>query len=510
MLRRVPVNRVVLAVFLPLLLAALAVTVNNAMVNTIAFQGSVDNVDLRYGVDSYSGTPAFIVHYMGNYTIHLSHGEAELVNVTYREDATYYIDRSRVDNRTLAKYRLGRNGFIHIMCLDTPGVYFIGRSGVEELLHGDNYIDLVVGNKHVKARYIRVGDKIIVYRGTDYTALKKLGNVREEVVLARIGAYNGSSSISLDSLPVSVMYHSGTGIALRIGFENDTVRLTARLENYDEPSVAKPIVLSHEAIRLTSIDYGKHVILGVGLWFAAMVVWMIMLGLTKKHRLPRKPLCLAGSAAVVIGVAVSLLHAASWGPAAAFLGLSLCILSLTGMGRDEDYLAALSASGFLVLALFQLIIPVYFTGSLYKLGIEAGVAQLTDTNVTADNLVAKGISPLLISGIGAYYVAGLINVLSYTALLATVALVLLLATDLRGRGARLALGAVAIAATVVLAAHLSLLPLRLGDFTGMFSEEPNGVSALIPYAYLGVHDLAGYITLLIIALTITIRPRSMK
>ena len=378
---------------------------------------SVYPIYLGYNCSSSIGTFQFAVLYNVNLTLVIERpGRIFIKNMYYNMSVTYYVPKSKINKALLEKLYLDKDRFKKVFLIDKPMMYYIGEKPLLKLLHTTNMVSIRVGNETVQYPYIVLDGYAMILRGTDTVSLAKLAGTSLSVVIVRVAPLiNGEPPKSITYYNRTLYYLKHNGLLYKIIYDTGISQqtLTLQLTNYTGLNAEKFLLITNMYERLSEIDYPKFILFNAAMFFAVLIIWSILIGGLENKR-PGRKWGFAGFVSLLLSLAVifiSMYYGLPYSSAIYFfltaIGLIAVCLAVRDMICDTAYfLSALTVPALLVISFVNALLPIWFHGSLYKLGIESGVLNPVYTNVTASMLLGLGLPNIVILKEVAYYYLG--------------------------------------------------------------------------------------------------------
>ncbi len=413
---------VILSLALPLILYPLVLGLNIDVYSRITYNEIGYPLVLHYNVSGSSSTLQFSVLYNGSFTLYIDRDKIEVRELRFNYSITYYVSKKQVNQTLLNKTLIDTVKFTRLFLLSKPRIYDPGIEGVSKLLSGSEKIDIWTGNGYVKHNCLYLDHNVIVIlRGMDTVSLPKIGLFTTSIVLVRVREFNGSPPRDLAEYPLSLKIHRYTGVVLEAEYSSSDglTKINAVLDNYDHPPLRDYMLYSSIYERISDIDYGKHILFNVMLYFVVIAVWSLFVGGFEQREFGRKTRIIMFLTALILLFTPFLLYfgvTCIYVAVLYYLSLMLFIVSLSIYVMEADkysgYNLLLCGSGLFVVLMYVLLLPVFYNGSLFKIGLENGVVQQNETISSINDLISRGIEPVIVARENLYYsVEGVVAVL---------------------------------------------------------------------------------------------------
>ena len=380
-------------------------------------EASVYPIYLGYNCSSSIGTFQFAVLYNVNLTLVIDRpGHILVKNMYYNVTTTYYVPKTRINKELLNRLYLDKDMFEKVFLIDKPMMYYIGEKPLLELLHTTNTIPIQVGNETVQYPFIIYNGYAMILRGTDTVSLKKLSGTSLSVVIVRIAPLiNGEPPRNITYYNRTIYYLKHNGLLYKITYDTGISQqtLTLQLTNYTGLNAEKFLLITNMYERLSEIDYPKFILFNAAMFFAVLIIWSILIG-GLENKKPGRKWGFTGFVSLLLSLVVifiGMYYGFPYSSAIYFfltaIGIiTICLAIRDLIGDTAYFLSALTVPALLVISFINALLPVWFHGSLYKLGIESGVLNPVYTNVTASMLLGLGLPNIVILKEVAYYYLG--------------------------------------------------------------------------------------------------------
>ncbi len=412
-------HTVLIAIIIPLLIYPALVAYDLSAAETLQHDPSLYPLNLTYRINSDQrvlATLQFAILYNVSYTLR-AHSEDNVVlsNYSYDREEVFYVKPENVNKTLYDKLLIDRDEMYRLLLLDQPGLYFLGKDKLNDLINSPDTIGVRIGDNVIQHRYIIIGNIVLIYRTTDIEKINWLGNTSYSIIItraARLGR-DGEVPTNIDDYNLTIYYLKYSGLALQVIYN---CRYTGQslgftLEGAHNMDVKKYLLLSSLYERIVDVDTGKFIAFNLVLFFITIITWSIMIGYFENKKYTRKSwvIGLFGLlVALTTYIAAVMFNAYQYLPLL-YIGLATAlapIVLLVSKGEERNKLlhpGLLCVSTLIVLGLYSFLIILWFPGSIFKIGLETGLMNQTETNITIQTLLARGIEPLLFSKEYAYY-----------------------------------------------------------------------------------------------------------
>lgn len=360
------------------------------------------------------GTFQFAVLYNVNLTLAINRpGHITVKNICFNVSTTYYVPRTKINETLYKKLYLDEKRFEHIFLLDNPKMYYVGEKSLLDLLHTTSTIPIRIGNETVNYPYIIYDGYAMILRGTDTVSLKALAGTSLSVVIVRIAPLqHGGPPTDISYYNRTIYYFKHNGLLYKITYDTGISQqtLTLQLFRYMGLNAEKFLLITNMYERLSEIDYPKFILFNAAMFFVILILWSLLIG-GLENKKPDRRWGFIGFLSLMLSlmvVFIGVFYGFSYASAIYFFlvvigAITICLAIREHVSDTTYFLATLSVPPLLILSFINSLLPTWFHGSLYKLGIESGILDPVYTNVTASMLLGLGLPRIVILKEVAYY-----------------------------------------------------------------------------------------------------------
>ncbi len=369
-------------------------------------------LDLRYSTlegENTVSTISFAITYNISYVLRAENiYDVKLLVFNYTCNKVQYMNKI---NKTLyEQLYLTKDKAYEELLLNSPKIYFIGKETLRNLINSKDTIGIRIGNNVVEHKYIVIDDYVLIYRTNTIVKIPWLGNTSFAAIVVRVARINHNKiPTNMNDYKLTLYYIEQNGLAYKIiyGFGVEGQNIELELRDNNNYNLDKYLSLTSIYERISSVDFGKIIDFNIVLFFIAVIAWSILVEYFENFRASKKSL-IVGFSALVIATLSYFLIITMFNPyllPIMFIGLTISMIPLLVVPNNKNslFIGSLIISCFIVLSLYTILLLIWVPGSIYKIGIEAGIINPTETGVNINLLLEKGLKPVIILKEYAYY-----------------------------------------------------------------------------------------------------------
>ncbi len=369
-------------------------------------------LDLRYSTlegENTVSTISFAITYNISYVLRAENiYDVKLLVFNYTCNKVQYMNKI---NKTLyEQLYLTKDKAYEELLLNSPKIYFIGKETLRNLINSKDTIGIRIGNNVVEHKYIVIDDYVLIYRTNTIVKIPWLGNTSFVAIVVRVARINHNEiPTNMNDYKLTLYYIEQNGLAYKIiyGFGVEGQNIVLELRDNNNYNLDKYLSLTSIYERISSVDFGKIIDFNIVLFFIAVIAWSILVEYFENFRASKKSLII-GFSALVIATLSYFSIITMFNPyllPIMFIGLTISMIPLLVEPNNKNslFIGSLIISCFIVLSLYTILLLIWVPGSIYKIGIEAGIINPTETGVNINLLLEKGLKPVIILKEYAYY-----------------------------------------------------------------------------------------------------------
>jgi len=369
-------------------------------------------LDLRYSTlegENTVSTISFAITYNISYVLRAENiYDVKLLVFNYTCNKVQYMNKI---NKTLyEQLYLTKDKAYEELLLNSPKIYFIGKETLRNLINSKDTIGIRIGNNVVEHKYIVIDDYVLIYRTNTIVKIPWLGNTSFAAIVVRVARINHNEiPTNMNDYKLTLYYIEQNGLAYKIiyGFGVEGQNIVLELRDNNNYNLDKYLSLTSIYERISSVDFGKIIDFNIVLFFIAVIAWSILVEYFENFRASKKSLII-GFSALVIATLSYFSIITMFNPyllPIMFIGLTISMIPLLVEPNNKNslFIGSLIISCFIVLSLYTILLLIWVPGSIYKIGIEAGIINPTETGVNINLLLEKGLKPVIILKEYAYY-----------------------------------------------------------------------------------------------------------
>ncbi len=369
-------------------------------------------LDLEYSTlegENTVSTISFAIIYNISYILRAENiYDVKLIEFNYTCNKIQYINKI---NKTLyEELYLTKDETYEELLLNSPKIYFIGRETLDNLINSKDTIGIRIGDNIVEHRYIIIDNYVLIYRTNTIVKIPWLGNTSFAAIVVRVARINQNKiPTDMNDYKLTIYYIEQNGLAYKIiyGFGVEGQSIVLELRDNNNYNLDKYLSLTSIYERISSVDFGKIIDFNIVLFFIAVIAWSILVGYFENFRASKKSLII-GFSALIIATLSYFSIITMFNPylfPIMFIGLTITMIPLLVEPNNKNnlFIGSLIISSFIVLSLYTILLLIWVPGSIYKIGIEAGIINPTETGVSIKLLLEKGLKPIIILKEYAYY-----------------------------------------------------------------------------------------------------------
>ncbi len=369
-------------------------------------------LDLEYSTvegENTVSTISFAIMYNISYVLKAENiYDVKLLVFNYTCNKVEYMNKI---NKTLyEQLYLTKDKAYEELLLNSPKLYFVGKETLKSLIDSKDTIGIRIGDNVVEHKYIIIDDYVLIYRTNTVVKIPWLGNTSFSAIVVRVARINHNKvPTNMSDYKLTLYYIEQNGLAYKIVYEFGVggQNIVLELRDNNNYNLEKYLSLTSIYERISSIDFGKIIDFNIILFFTAVMVWGILVGYFENFKASKKSLII-GFSALIIATLSYFLIITMFNPyllPIMFIGLTISMMPLLIVPRNKNnlFIGSLIISCFIVLSLYTVLLLVWVPGSIYKMGIEAGIINPTETGVSINLLLERGLKPVIVLKEYAYY-----------------------------------------------------------------------------------------------------------
>ncbi len=369
-------------------------------------------LDLEYSTlegENTVSTISFAITYNISFILKaLNTYNVKLVEFNYTYNKIIYV--SRINKTLYEELYLTKDEAYKDLLLNSPEIYFIGRKMLDNLINSKDTIGIMIGNNVVEHKYIVIDNYVLIYRTNTIVKIPWLGNTSFAAVVVKVAQINhGKIPTNINEYKLTIYYIKQNGLAYRIiyGFGVEGQSITLELKDDNNYNIEKYLSLTSIYERISDVDFGKIIDFNIVLFFLVIITWSILVGYLENFKASKRSLIIGFSALIIATLSYFSIIITSnpYLLPVMFIGITISMIPLLVEPYDKSSLftGALIISCFIVLSLYTILLLIWVPGSIYKIGIEAGIINPTETGINIKLLLERGIKPVIILKEYAYY-----------------------------------------------------------------------------------------------------------
>ncbi len=369
-------------------------------------------LDLEYSTlegENTVSTISFAIIYNISYVLRAENiYDVKLIEFNYTYSKVLYV--TKINKSLYEELYLTKDEAYKELLLNSPKIYFIGRETLDNLINSKDTIGIKIGDNIVEHRYIIIDNYVLIYRTNTIVKIPWLGNTSFAAIVVRVARINHNKiPTNMNDYKLTIYYIEQNGLAYKIiyGFGVEGQNIVLELRDNNNYNLDKYLSLTSIYERISDVDFGKIIDFNIVLFFIAVIAWSILVGYFENFRASKKSLII-GFSALIIATLSYFSIITIFNPyllPIMFIGLTISMIPLLVEPNNKNnlFIGSLIISSFIVLSLYIILLLIWVPGSIYKIGIEAGIINPTETGVSIKLLLEKGLKPIIVLKEYAYY-----------------------------------------------------------------------------------------------------------